>query len=126
MVDIPKLMLIDEGNEPVNTVINPNNDNVINSEFIYDEFHFLRNFAITGERPNGNQYKIYSAEGVPFCYDDYQLLKNSNRLQDSEGREGELISCRWNIEQETASIDYKINEAYTTNIEVEIITPDGK
>ena len=65
MVDIPKLMLIDEGNEPINTVINSNNGNIINSEFLYNNFHFLRNFAITGERPNGNQYKIYSAEGVP-------------------------------------------------------------
>ena len=30
-----------KGNEPINTVINPNNDNVINSEFLYDEFHFF-------------------------------------------------------------------------------------
>jgi hypothetical protein len=127
MVDIPKLMLIDEDvNSPINTNINSNNKNIINSEFLYNNYHFLRNFAITGERPNGNQYKIYTADGVPFCYDDYLLLKNSNWLQDSEGRNGELISCRWNIEQETASIEYKINEAYTTNIEVEIITPDGK
>jgi hypothetical protein len=126
MVDIPKLMLIDESTNPVETNINSNNANIINSEFLYDNFHYLRNFAITGERPHGNQYKIYSATGVPFCWNDYQLLKNSNRLQDSDGREGELISCRWNIEGQTAEIEYKINEAYTNNIEVEIITPDGK
>jgi hypothetical protein len=126
MVDIPKLMLIDESTNPVETNINSNNDNIINSEFLYNNFHFLRNFAITEERPHGNQYKIYSATGVPFCWNDYQLLKNSNRLQDSDGREGELISCRWNIEGQTAEIEYKINEAYTNNIEVEIITPDGK
>jgi hypothetical protein len=100
IVDIPKVMLIDEDtNNPINTNINSNNENIINSEFLYNNFHFLRNFAITGSRPHGNQYKIYSASGVPFCWDDYQLLKNSNRLQDSDGREGELISCRWNIEQ---------------------------
>lgn len=125
-IDVPKLMLIDEGTTPVNTKINPSNSSLINSEFLYDNYHFLRNFAITGKRPNGNQFKLYRASGVPFCYSDYKLLKNDNKLQDDLGRSGELISCSWNVENETADIDYKVNEAYTTNISVEIITPNGK
>jgi hypothetical protein len=68
IIDVPKLMLIDESSNPINTKINSNNDNIINSEFLYNNFHFLRNFAITEERPHGNQYKIYSATGVPFCW----------------------------------------------------------
>ena len=126
IVDVPKIFLIDESTKPIDTNISANNVIAINSEYLYNNYHFIRNFAITEERPEGNQYKIYNAIDVPFCYSDYLLLKDSNYLQDSEGRGGELISCRWNVEKEVADIEYKINEAYTNNIEVELITPNGK
>ena len=99
---------------------------IINTDFLYKNYHFLRNFATTGNYAGNNQHKLYSAANVPFCYDDYQLLKNSNRLQDAEGRSGELITCSWNVENQTADFEYKINESYTNNISLEIITPNGK
>ena len=127
IIDVPKLVIIDENiTIPSNTNINANNEAIINTDFLYKNYHYLRNFATTGNYAGNNQHKLYSAANVPFCYDDYQLLKNSNRLQDSEGRSGELITCSWNVENQTADFEYKINESYTNNISLEIITPNGK
>ena len=127
MVDVPKAILIEENTtNPLLTKVSTNNVNVINSEFLYNNFHKNRIFAISTDYPNGNQYKIYNASGVPFCFDDYEKLRTSNKMQDDLGRNGEILSCRWNVEEQTAEIEYKISEAYTNNLRTEVITPDGK
>jgi hypothetical protein len=127
MVEVPKMFIIREDtNDPISTDIDIDNGAIINTDFLENEYHLIRNFVLTDKRPNGNQYKIYSAENVAFCQDDYELLRDSNFMQDDLGRDGELISCRWNIEKETASIEYKINEHYTDNLQIDIITPNGK
>jgi len=127
-ISVPKLFLIDETTK----LIRNESEAAINSEFLYKNYHFLRTFvtdkytSAQKYAPNGNQKKIYNVSGVPFCFEDYELMLNNNRLQDSEGNNGELISCKWNVENETAEIDYFIRERYTNNIKEDIITLDGK
>jgi hypothetical protein len=121
-ISIAKNVILEDGTYKVST------DDALytNSEYIYNNFHFIESFVPTTSKPNGNQYKIYEVEGVPFCFEDYEKFLTSNFLKDSEGRNGELISLRWDINSQTATINYKISELYTNKLKEEIITPDGR
>ncbi len=121
-IDIPKIGLFNVSSTPRSTDVSTNDAVRVQSEYLWDNYHFLRSFV----QGSTNQHKLYGLEEVPFCFDDYELLRNNNYLQDDEGRDGELISLRWNPFREVASIDYKINEKYTDNLKQDIITPDGK
>ena len=98
----------------------------INSEYLNRKYHYLRSFVPRNKLPAANQYKIRNAVGVPFCWDDYILLKNNSFLQSDEGVDSKLISAKWNVRNQIAEIDYKSNELYTNNIKEKIITPNGK
>ena len=126
-VDVAKIFLIDEDTtKPSKSNIKIPNDEIVNSEFLYNNFHQNRTFVTSQDFPNGNQYKIYDVNGVPFCFSDYELLRQSNKMQDSDNRNGRLISCKWNVRKQTAEINYEINELYTNNLKQEIITLSGR
>ena len=125
-VDVPKLFLISEASTPSDTKIKSTNDAGINSGYLFANYHKSRTFVNSTGKPNGNQWKKYKADGIPFTCDDYELLRNNNRLQDADNRNGTLTTCRWNPEKQTADIDYRINEKYTYNLKLTVITPNGK
>ena len=125
-VEVPKSIILDVKANPIQTDVSPDDATYNNSLYLYNKFHFIESFIPSTEKPNANQYKIYEDREVPFCYDDYQLVRGSNFMKDDEGRSGEIISLSWNPENETANITYKINELYATNLEETKITPDGK
>lgn len=104
------------------------NKSMVNAEQIYNEFHYYNSFF---DDSNGiqypNQYKIYSIDKIPFCYEDYLKVRDSNYFYDSDGiTVGEIISLKWNIYEQTASIKYKKKEIYTTNLKQYKILSDGR
>jgi hypothetical protein len=125
-VDVPKSLIIDVKSNASKTDISNDNETFNNSLYLYNNYHFIESFIPSDEKPNANQYKIYEDIEIPFCIDDYELVKSSNFIKDDEGRTGEVISLSWNPESETATISYKINEIYARNLEETKITPDGK
>ena len=97
------------------------NAQVINAVNFYDNFYDIDNF--TGINPN--QYKIWEVE-VPFCIDDYNKIKSNKFVFDSEGKNAEIISAKWNIYRQTAVINYRVREKYTDNLKRDIIISNGK
>ena len=69
---------------------------------------------------------MYDVEKTIFCKKDYIAVKNTSFMFDYNDKEAELISLDWNVMKKTASIEYKINELYTNNVKVRLITLDGK
>jgi hypothetical protein len=125
-VDVPKSIILDVRSNSRQTDVSEDNDTYNNSLYLYNNFHFIESFIPSNEKPNANQYKIYEVENIPFCIDDYNLVKTSNFMKDDSGSSGEIISCSWNPETELANITYKINELYARSLEETKITPDGK
>jgi hypothetical protein len=119
-ISTPKIVLIDEKSNAINTKISSDNKSVLNSVYLYNNFHFIDSFD-SAVFQDTNQYKIYQIENVPFCYDDYIKVKNNNKLYDGE-KEGLIDSLSWNIYEQTANIKFRINEIYTNNLETKIIT----
>jgi hypothetical protein len=119
-INTPKILLIEEKGDPINTKVKSTNQSTLNSVYLYNNYHYINSFdsQVYGKT---NQYKIYKVEGVPFCYDDYIKVKNNNKLYDGE-KEGVIDSLSWNIWEQTANITFRINEIYTNNLETKIIT----
>ena len=119
-INTPKILLIEEKGDPINTKVKSTNQSTLNSVYLYNNFHFIDSFD-SKIYDKTNQYRIFEVENVPFCYDDYIKVKNNNKLRDGE-KEGLIDSLSWNIFNQTANIKYIINEIYTNNLYTKIIT----
>jgi hypothetical protein len=119
-ISTPKILLVDEANDSLNTKVSSDNQSVLNSVYLYNNYHFIDSFD-SKIYDKTNQYKVYEVDNVPFCYDDYIKVKNNNKLRDGE-KEGLIDSLSWNIFDQTANIKYRINEIYTNNLYTKIIT----
>jgi len=125
-VSVPKdLILSVNTTSDRSTNIAITNESKNNSLTLYKDFHAINSFLPTSLKPTGNQYEIHEVEGVPFCFDDYQLVKDSNYMKDDIGRDGEILSLNWNVRKLTASANYKVKQLWTNNLKENKITPDG-
>lgn len=128
-IQVPKLVLLntDRGKVTPELVrVQDKNNEIINANYLWENFHSINSFAYknTGEH---NQYKIYTLSDIPFCIADYNKVKNNNLILDSDGiTKAEVISLKWNIYRQTAEINYKVKELYTTNLKEDKIFSDGR
>ena len=121
---VDKLIAVKIGsNEKLNRVAEDNLEK-INSEYLYDNFHFVNSGVPTDDNPNGNQWKRYTAR-VSFCKEDFDLVKNNNLIFDTNGRTAKIESLRWNVFSKTADINYRVNELFLQLTETKD-TPDGE
>lgn len=126
-VNIPKLIMIDDSSGK--NKIHSKNDFYINAIHLWNEFHYINSFVEDTDLGSSehNQKKLYTLTNVPFCYEDYQKVRNSNKVREADGiTEGELVSLKWNIYDQKADITYKVPEKYTNNLELTKILSDGR
>jgi len=125
-LEVPKIALVDINTTPSKTKIRQDDTQFINSEYLYTIYHSpVVSFIPSPSRPNGNQWKHFDIETIPqFCFTDFLKVRNSSKLLDSKGKEGETISARWNLKKQQLELFYKINDLYTINLKETIITPN--
>lgn len=122
-IDVPKLIMLDEGSNVRDNKLPADNETFLKAKQLWDDFHYINSFAEVNGRHN--QWKKYELKNVPFCYDDYLRVKDDNIIQTSDGLTAELISLRWNVYEQKADIQYRINEKYTNNLQITTLEPDG-
>ncbi len=118
-----KLIMMKFGNKSVDNKVSKSNAVKMNTDYLYDNFHYVNNGTPTDDRPNGNQWKRYTAR-TNFCKEDYELVKNNNLIFDTQGRVAKIESLRWNVYRKTADINYRVNELFLQTREIKD-TPDG-
>jgi len=124
-INVPKLVMITAQNadtEQRYIKVSPQNSDIINALYLYNNYHFINSFVGT----SSNQYKIYTIENIPFCIDDYNKVKKSNVVKEFDGREGLIVSLKWNVYRQVADITYKVREKYTDNLQETKALNDGK
>jgi hypothetical protein len=127
-VSTPKVIMMETSYDKFRTddyvvKLSDRNEEVINSLYLYENFYKVNSFV--GNDPN--QYKIYSVSDVPFCINDYNNVKDNNRILFTDGiTPAEIISLKWNPYKQTADIEFKIKEKYTDNLKESIIQSDGR
>lgn len=120
----PKIFILKEGNKDRNNKISDENKTNFSAKYLYDNFHFVDSFLPSQEKPNANQYIIQSFEKVPFCFDDYQKVKQNNFIF-VKGKIGEVDSLKWDVYNQHADITVRVNELYTNNLKPIYLEPTG-
>jgi hypothetical protein len=126
-INIPKMVLVQKSGGFYK--ISKSNQSLINAEFLWEKYHYKNSFIEDTDVPNAthNQYKIYSLTDIPFCKDDYDLVRASNIIKLPDGiTEGELVSLKWNIYDQKADITYKVKDKYTENLNILKVYSDGR
>lgn len=123
-VQVPKIFLIEKSSKPINTKMHPQNDSIVNAEYLFDNYHSQKLFIQQGSQPN-NQFLLKSLDQMPFSFADYETVLNNSSIFTSTGKEGILISLKFNPITQTASVQYKIRETYLYNLQLTKSVPNG-
>lgn len=109
---------------PVSNKVSTENANKINSEYLYDNFHYVNSFVPTTERPNAKQEVIYTAR-IPFCKEDFEKVTNNNIIFTFTGEVSTLQSLKWNTYHNFADVRYRVPQLLTSNLKETKNTPYG-
>lgn len=114
-IQIPRLCFLENGK-----IVN---EDYLNAEYLFKTFHSYKLFVGKDNLPP-NQYLLKQATGIPFVYSQFKELQKNNTIFVGTDQ-GEIISCEFNPEKQTANIDYKILKQYTNNIELKYLVSNG-
>lgn len=130
-IGVPKLIEISGEGWDVN--VTEENEEKVSAQNMWNKYHYLESFVPSEQRPNGNQAYIYEMDAIPFCVEDYYKIRGLDgknegeaRIVSPEGRPAKLLSLRWNIWNDKASIRYKEERLYTTNLKEQLIIDEGE
>ena len=121
----PKAVLLSIGINAIDTKIKDTNATRLTSNGLYSEFYFVNSFVPSVKLPKPNQWIKRKHDSIPFCFEDYKLVRNNNLIFDSEERPCKIISLSWQPEAEKAEIEFWEQTIYATNLKETILTPDG-
>lgn len=92
---------------------------VISSQILWDGYHFINSFAeINGKH---NQFWRFKEIKVPMTLQNFGKLLVSNKAKDSDGNDCYLEKMDYTPEENTALIDFRVNQKYTNNLKIEYV-----
>jgi len=93
-----------------------NQRSILAASKLWDNYHFINSFKpIDGKH---NQYWIYREQKIPFCFEDFVTLLDSNQVETQAGETAQIESLEWQIYDNYATINYKVNRLYDNNFEL--------
>ena len=83
---------------------------------LWDDYHYINSFKpINGKH---NQYWIYREQKIPFCFEDFITILDNNQVETASGEIAEIESLEWDIWDNFATINYRVNRLYDNNFEI--------
>ena len=70
------------------------------------------------------QRRLITDFEIPFGFSDYLKLIDNSYFTLQDGRKGKVEKLEWNMDKDTAIIDYYIEDVYTKNLEQTFIEPE--
>lgn len=120
---IPKMLLVERGaNDRANKIYSTHKD-YLSAKYLWNNYHYINSFVPSAGLPNANQWKIKTIN-CRFSLNDFLLVKNNNRIFDSNGNKCLIDQLKWNPYYQYAEITYRSNELYTANLN--ITTSEGQ
>jgi hypothetical protein len=96
-----------------------NQRQILAADKLWTDYHFINSFKeIDGFH---NQYWIYREQKIPFCFEDFVNLLDNNQVETISGEPAEIESLEWEIWQNFATINYRVNRLYDDNFEITYI-----
>ena len=124
-ITIPKMLIVKSNNNARNNKPLATNSTLLTAEYLWNKYHYISSFDPI-KYDKHNQYTNRDAENVPFCFTDYTLVKNSNKILTASGQNALAKSIKWNPAKLIATFEYRINEVHSSNFKTFITIPDGK
>lgn len=131
MFSIPKVLLVTGSGWEVK--IADDNQTKLSAIELWNKFHYIESFVPSANKPAGAQSYRWAIGTIPFCLSDYYKIRGINnnnqgeaKIESPEGLPAKLLSLKWNIWQGTASIKYKEEKLYDTNLQQELIENQGE
>lgn len=118
VIAIPKLLLIQEGSSVRQNKIVSNHKDYLSAKYLWENYWKYDSFVPTSSNPNANQWIIKRIEKVPFCLEDFEKVKQNNVIFDSEGNKCKIDELEWNVWDQLATITYRYNKLYTSNLKI--------
>ena len=89
---------------------------ILSSTKLWTDYHFLNSFKpINGQHA---QYWLFRKQKIPFCFADFLSLLDNNKVTTTTGEDAEIETVEWNVWENFATIDYKINRLYDNNFNI--------
>lgn len=90
--------------------------NIVAASKLWDDYHYINSFKpINGKH---NQYWIYREQKIPFCFEDFVTILDNNQVETAAGEIAEIESLEWNVWDNFATINYRVNRLYDNNFEI--------
>jgi len=83
---------------------------------LWDDYHYINSFKpINGKH---NQYWIYREQKIPFCFEDFVTILDNNQVETASGEIAEIESLEWDVWDNFATINYRVNRLFDNNFEI--------
>lgn len=113
--------------------ITQDNETKLTASNLWYWYHYISSMVPSTNKPNGNQCYTYEIPSIPFCIEDYNQVRGFNNLNQGEtniispsGNPAKLLSLKWNIYNNKASIKYKEEKLYTDNLQETLLSDNGE
>lgn len=98
-----------------NSLANDQRD-LLSAKKLWEFYHFPKSFVtINGKN---NQQKLIKEQTIDFCTQDFLSLTNNNFAETSEGEKAEITNLEWFIEENKATVSYRVFSVYDTNLKL--------
>jgi hypothetical protein len=87
---------------------------------LWFNYHYLNSFA-PNEDGIHNQYYLYKEQPISFCFEDFVSLVGNNLVVTEDGLDAEIERLTWDVWDNKAVIDYRVNKLYTNNFEIKYL-----
>jgi len=110
----PKILYLKNGKMP------SNHRSICGAPYLSDKFHAGKSFV---QNDYYGQKVVYEGVRIPFGFEDYLLTIENSYFTTEEGAEAKITKLEYNINSDTAIVDYWIRQKYTVNLKETIIIP---
>ncbi len=87
------------------------------AEKLWTDYHSINSF-LPNANGEHNQYWTYEGQKIPFCASDFLKLLDSNQVETTSGEPAEVEDLEWDVWEETAIINYRVNRLYDENFKI--------
>lgn len=89
---------------------------ILSASELWNNYHYINSFKqINGKH---NQYWLYKEQKIPFCFEDFVNLLDSNQVETVAGEPAEIESLEWDIWDNFATVNYRVNRLYDDNFKI--------
>ncbi len=110
----PKILLLNDDGK-----LAPENDTHLNAKYLYENFHYLRNFV-----DGNNQWLTYDLPPIQIGYEEMAALRLTNYAENAQGQEVEILNMKLSPALQVLEGQYRVRQTYANNLSVEIIEPE--